>query len=63
MWKMAVVEDRTTHSQRRRPVLLPGGLVGMDHAGLAQIAEQILHHRLAGDADLPDAAVERANRE
>src|SRR3954466_2779759 len=35
----------------------------MDHAGLAQIAEQILDDRLAGDADLPDAAVERADRE
>jgi len=35
----------------------------MDHAGLAQVAEQILHDRLAGDADFPDAAVERADRE
>ena len=35
----------------------------MDHAGLAQVAEQILDDRLAGDADLPDAAVERADRE
>jgi hypothetical protein len=35
----------------------------MDHAGLAQIAEQILDDRLAGDTDLPDAAVERADRQ
>jgi hypothetical protein len=33
----------------------------MDHAGLAEVAEQILDDRLAGDADFPDAAVERAS--
>src|SRR3954447_5153115 len=44
-------------------VLLPRRLVSMGHAGLAQIAEQILDDRLAGDTDLPDAAVERADRE
>jgi hypothetical protein len=33
----------------------------MDHAGLAQVAQQILDDRLAGDADFPDAAVERAS--
>jgi hypothetical protein len=35
----------------------------MDQPGLAQVAEQIRHHRLAGDADLPDAAVERVDRQ
>jgi hypothetical protein len=35
----------------------------MDHAGLPQVAEQILDDRFTGDADLPDAAVERADRE
>jgi hypothetical protein len=44
-------------------VLPPRRLVGMDHAGLAQVAEQILDDRLAGDANLPDAAVERADRQ
>ena len=35
----------------------------MDHAGLTQVAEQILDDRLAGNADFPDAAVERADRQ
>jgi len=35
----------------------------MDHAGLTQVAQQILDDRFAGDADLPDAAVERADRQ
>jgi hypothetical protein len=35
----------------------------MDHAGLTQIAEQILHDWFASDTDFPDAAVERADRE
>src|SRR5918995_1942349 len=35
----------------------------MDHPGLAQVAEQILDDRFASDTDLPDAAVERADRE
>jgi hypothetical protein len=35
----------------------------MDHPGLAEVVEQILDHRLAGDADLADAAVEGADRQ
>ena len=38
-------------------------LLADDYDGLLQVAEQILDDRLAGDADFPDAAVERADRE
>src|SRR5918994_321641 len=60
------VEDggaRGQHQPAQAAVLLPRGLVGMDHAGLTQIAEQILDDWFASDANLPDAAVERADRE
>ena len=35
----------------------------MDHPGLAEVVEQTLDHRLAGDADLADAAVKGAHRQ
>src|SRR4051794_3752625 len=62
------MEDRGARRQHnpqpaQAAVLFPRRLIGMDHPGLAQVAQQILDDRLAGDANLPDAAVERADRE
>ena len=64
----ADVEDRGARRQHdpqpaQAAVLFPRRLIGMDHPGLAQVAQQILDDRFAGDADFPDAAVERADRE
>ena len=42
--------------------LVPGRLVGMDQTGTSDLFQQLLGNRLAGDTDLPDTAVDRADR-
>ncbi len=43
--------------------LVPGRLVGMDQASGPHLFEQVFSDRLAGDADLADAAVYRTDRQ